>query len=115
MKHYCESTGYEIDTTPLDEVGDKYLRDCARTAKENPSIETGMLCMVFDDEMAFIGFGQIIHTEWSDYHSDHIADLQMVGGSLEQSVPACNLRRVKYDGSTMYAILKQRTIKGGRA
>jgi hypothetical protein len=114
MNHFCSITGYTIDTTPHDdEVGEEYLRQCEQDAKDNPSIHIGMLVMVYLYG-AWDTRGRVLSLHWYEQWGEHSAEVELVGGGVED-IWISDLRPVSYSGSTLYALLKQRTIQGGQA
>lgn len=93
-----------------------YLEDLIADAKAHPSIEPGMHVAVYHhmEGRPFLGFGVILETWWSNFYSQYCAVIKMIDGTLETNVMACNLERTSRCGSTQYALMKQRTVKGGR-
>lgn len=82
----------------------------------NPNIEKNMHVAVYEycNERKFIGYGIILDCWWSDHWEQWMASVIMTDGHFEPSVMACNLERIAFDGSTQFAILKSRTINGGK-
>jgi hypothetical protein len=107
MNSNCDT---ECDVS-LYEIGELYLNECVQIAKDYPSIDPGMLVMVFLHG-AWDTRGRVLNIYWDEGYLEHYAEVELVGGEIEY-LWCADLKPVSYRGSTLYAILKQKTISGG--